>query len=57
MSAVARKALLAQHTPFATTELPSEPVDLAPFWAKVENAILSLDPSFKDLTNPLMFKS
>ena len=57
MPAVTHKVLLAQYTPLAATELPSVLIDLAPFWAKVESAFLSLDPSFKDPTNPLMFTS
>ena len=55
MPAVARKALLAQYNYLAATELPPGPVDMAPFWANVESAIFSLDPSFRELKNPLMF--
>ena len=49
------RPFLVQYTLLAATDLPSRPVDLAPFCAKVNSMILLLDPAFIDLKNLLMF--
>ena len=55
MLVAACKALLPQYTQLVTTDLPSGPVDLAPFWDKVERAILLLYLLFIDIKKRLVF--
>ena len=55
LPAAARKSLLVQFTPLTSVSLPMEPKDLTAFWATVKSMLKSLDETYKDLANPLLF--
>ena len=51
----ATKALLAQVSPLCKEGVPAAPQDLTAFWVKSERAIRSLDPSYLDILDPMVF--
>ena len=55
MPSGATKELLAQVTPLCEDGVPAAPQDLTAFWVKSERAIKSLDPSFLDIMDPMVF--